>query len=186
MSEILDNKEGKINIFYKKYRTYLIVITSVVLIFLVSLFILDDLKEKRNIQLSKDFYKAKIYLQNDMKDESKELLEKIIEKENIFYSPLSLNLYIENNFDKDKNITIIYFKKIIEMKHHDLSIKDLYKIKLAAYISKNKKKESEILDLLKPIINSNSLYRETAIKFMEQYYLGNGQIEKYKEFSKIR
>ena len=111
MSEILDHKESKINIFYKRYRTYLIVITSVVLILLVSLFILDDLKEKRNIQLSKDFYKAKIYLQNDMKDESKELLEKIIEKENIFYSPLSLNLYIENNFDKDKNITIIYFKK---------------------------------------------------------------------------
>ena len=72
------------------------------------------------------------------------------------------------------------------MKHDDLSIKDLYKIKLAAYISKNKKKESEILDLLKPIINSNSHYRETAIKFMEQYYLGSGEIEKYKEFSKIR
>ena len=186
MNEILEHKENKINIFFKRYKFYLITIISIALILLVSFFIFDDLNKKKNIELSKDFYKAKIYLQNEMKDESKEILEKIIEKENIFYSPLSLNLYIENNFDKDKEATIVYFKKIIEMNHVDLGIKDLYKIKLAAYISENKKNESDLLNLLNPIINSNSLYRETAIKFMEQYYLGNGQMEKYKEFSKIR
>ena len=38
------------------------------------------------------------------------------------------------------------------------------------------------LTLIKPIINSKSVYKETALKFMEQYYLGKDELEKYKEF----
>lgn len=182
MSEILNQNENIFLKFYKNYKKYVISTIFVTTLSLISLFIYIDYEKKKNLEISEEFYKVKILLQKNNKIDSKLKLQKIINKENIFYSPLSLNLYIENNFDNDKELTIKYFKKIIKLNSLEDDIKDLYKIKLVAYIARNKDDENEILNLIKPIINSKSVYKETALKFMEQYYLGKDELEKYKEF----
>ena len=47
------------------------------------------------------------------------------------------------------------------------------------------KNEIEILDIINPVINSKSVWREPSIKFMREYYISKGQIERSKEFSKM-
>ena len=43
----------------------------------------------------------------------------------------------------------------------------------------------KILELLKPIINSDSVWRVKALTFLEKYYLTNDEKKKAKEFSDL-
>ena len=77
------------------------------------------------------------------------------------------------------------FNVILGISDMDKSDKDLFKIKKAMFISKEIKNEDEILKLLKPIINSDSVWRIKALKFLEKYYLTNNEKKKAKEFSDL-
>ena len=53
------------------------------------------------------------------------------------------------------------------------------------YNDKNSTKEKLILDTLKPIINSNSIWKNSAAKIMRDYYLISDQKNKAKEFEEF-
>ena len=96
---------------------------------------------------------------------------------------MSLNLIIDNKLDNDENI-VIYFDKIIGIRSLDNELKNLYKFKKAVFISETKS-ESEILEILKPIINSKSVWRVSAINFMKTYYTQKNNLSKAAEFQKL-
>ena len=98
---------------------------------------------------------------------------------------MALNLIIEKNIEiKDEEI-INLFNIVLTISDLDKSDKDLFKIKKALFLSKENKNEEEILKLLKPIINSDSVWRVKALTFLEKYYLTNDEKKKAKEFSDL-
>ena len=98
---------------------------------------------------------------------------------------MALNLIIEKNIEiKDEEI-INLFNIVLTISDLDKSDKDLFKIKKALFLSKENKNEEEILKLLKPIINSESVWRVKALTFLEKYYLTNNEKKKAKEFSDL-
>ena len=105
----------------------------------------------------------------------------IIEKNNSPYSSLALFLVIENKLVENKSIVLGYFDKIIDNNNLQKEDLNLIKFKKAIYIS-DLKNEQEILKLLNPIINSNSVWKNHVLKFLGDFYTSNNQTQKANQY----
>ena len=137
-----------------KIFTYSIAVL-ILLTVIFSWFIYESKQEK--IKISEDFVRAQVLINNNNKNDAKEILKGIVEKKNTVYSSLSLFLLIDKNLIEDKNIVLSYFDLLIDNNSYSEEDEGLLRLKKAIYISDNKK-EQEILQLLNPVINSNSVW----------------------------
>jgi len=110
-------------------------------------------------------------------------LKLIVQEKNKFYSINSLNLIIQNNLIVDNNEIKILFKELYKIKNIGDELKDLIKIKELLYFQEAIN-EQEILDKLKNIMMSESIWKKTAIKIVKQYYISKGQLSKFEQFIK--
>ena len=164
----------------KTNKKKLIIILFSILFVLFGYFFYLEIKDNKNIKISENYNNAKILLSKDKQNEAKLLLIEIINKKNKFYSPSALNLIIDNNlanYDQALNL----FNKVLKIKGLDREKKNLFRIKKALFIS-DKESEIEILNILHPIINSDSVWKEKAQELMVNYYISKGQLEKSKQF----
>ena len=164
--EILEDND-KFKSFLSKVSQYkrAIVIVIILLITAISLFLFFNLRnENKNILASEQFNLAKILIQNDNKDEAKRMLVEIVKDSNKFYSPLSLNLIIDQELEKDPKKIYELFDEVISIKKIDKENINLIKIKKALFLTQHRDEEQEIIKILNPIINSESIWRGTAIK----------------------
>ena len=60
-------------------------------------------------------------------------------------------------------------------------MKNLFIFKKIVFIGEEIK-ENELISNLKPIIKSNSLWKNTVLDYIKQYYLSKGEFNKAKEF----
>jgi len=169
----------------KKNNKAIIIFFTILLSVLFTYLYLKELDKKRNIKISNDFNYARILSQKEKNNDSKNLFYKIINQKNDFYSPLSLYLVIENNLENDPQTIIKLFDKIISIKKISNDDKNLIKIKKALFLIEKNIGEQEILDELKPIINSESIWKKEATKLVADYYLNKGDTSKSKEFYKL-
>ena len=137
--------------------------------------------KKKNTRISNQFNDANILLEKDRKQESKKIFISLINEKHLFYSPLSLNVIVENGLIENQDILLELFDKILNIKSLDKETKNLYRFKKATIFS-NQAKENEMLKILNPIINSKSIWKENAIKFLEVYFLQKGDFLKAKEY----
>ena len=137
--------------------------------------------KKQNKIISEDFIKAKIFLEKDSKDKATLILKNIIKKKDTIYSSLSLFLLIDQNLVKDKQLIIEYFDNIISDGDYSEEDTNLLKLKKAIYIS-DIEDEQEMLKLLNPIINSDSVWKNQSLKFLGDFYYSISQLEKAKQY----
>ena len=140
--------------------------------------------EKENIRISNQFNNAKILLDKDRKQESLKIFISLINEKHLFYSPLSLNVIVENGLIENQDRLLELFDNILNIKSLDKETKNLYRFKKATIFS-NQAKENEMLKTLNPIINSKSIWKENAIKFLEVYFLQKGDFLKAKEYQDL-
>ncbi len=181
----LDIKENKLKIFFQtNLKKGILLILTVIIIFF-GYIAYNYYKDVQNTKVSDKFNNILIKISKNKKSLVQDQLIEIVHEKNKFYSPMALNLIIEKNIEiKDEEIMNL-FNVILGISDMDKSDKDLFKIKKAMFISKEIKNEDEILKLLKPIINSDSVWRIKALKFLEKYYLTNNEKKKAKEFSDL-
>ena len=167
-----------------KERPKLLIAIIVVLISLFSIFIINDLRvEKKNIKFSESFNQANILISNNKNKDAKKILINIVEGKHKFYSILALNTIIENNLLKNTNEIEIYFNKVISIKQEDKEINHLARLKKGLFLlSVNETEEKLILNTFNPIINSDSIWRNTAINLMANYYTHLGEDIKSNEY----
>ena len=91
---------------------------------------------------------------------------------------------IDKNLIEDKNIVLSYFDLLIDNNSYSEEDEGLLRLKKAIYISDNKK-EQEILQLLNPVINSNSVWKAQALKFLGDYYYSTNQFKKAKQYYSV-
>ena len=139
----------------------------------------DSNKQKKII--SEDFIKAKIFLEKQNKDKATLILKNIIEKKDTIYSSLSLFLLIDQNLVEDKQLILEYFDNIISDGDYSEEDKNLLKLKKAIYIS-DIEDEQEMLKLLNPIINSDSVWKNQSLKFLGDFYYSISQLEKARQY----
>ena len=181
----LDVKENKFKSFFLTNQKKIFLLISAVIIIFFGFFAYNYFKDVQNIKVSEKFNSALIKISKNKNIQIHDQLIEIIEEKNKFYSPMALNLIIDKNIQiKDEEILNL-FNTVLSISDIDKSDKDLFKIKKALYLSKENKNEEEILELLKPIINSDSVWRVKALTFLEKYYLTNDEKKKAKEFSDL-
>ena len=193
MSEDTLNKEKEsiFILFLKKNKKILISLIIILSIIVFGVLFFNEHKKKQNILISEKFNNAIILLELKSTKEAKKKLLEIIEEKHTFYSPLALNLLIDNNIENDDKIILVLDELINSRIENEK--KELIRIKKALFLmkedlqynDKNSTKEKLILDTLKPIINSNSIWKNSAAKIMRDYYLISNQKNKAKEFEEL-
>ena len=153
--EILNNSfQNKVAFFFRKNFKKLIILTIFLILILFSFFIYKDWQKKIEINLSEEYTQASILFKNKKNNESKELLENIINKKHKFYSPLALYFIIDNNLENERLKIISFFDTILSINSIDKENLNLIKIKKSIFLF-SEDNEKLILETLNPVINSD-------------------------------
>ena len=180
------NQVKDINPFLRKlvtFKKHIIGSVVFIILILIGILIFKNQEEKKNIKISENFNKAVILIEDKNLEKATEILKLIVQEKNKFYSINSLNLIIQNNLIVDNNEIKILFKELYKIKNIGNELKDLIKIKELLYFQETIN-EQEILDKLKNIMMSESIWKKTAIKIVKQYYISKGQLSKFEQFIK--
>jgi hypothetical protein len=168
----------------RQYSKLLIASLVSVLIFLFSFLFYKNLQEKNNIKIAEQYTQASILVKQKKIQESKLLLEYIINENHQFYSPMALYLIIDNNIVSEKIKIISFFDKILNNNSIDKENLNLIKIKKAVYLI-GLDNEELIVETLNPVINSNSVWRKIAINLISEYFFSKNQAVKAEEYIKL-
>jgi|TARA_B100001093_G_scaffold258777_1_gene247461 predicted negative regulator of RcsB-dependent stress response len=183
--ETLPNSfQNKILNFVKKNsKKIIILLTSLVLILFI-FFFYKDLQKKKEVKISEFYTEATIQFNKKKIDESKKLLVNIINESHKFYSPLALYFIIDNNLEADRLKILDFFDIILSINSIDKENLNLIKIKKAVFLL-NSGDEDAIIKILNPIVNSDSVWRNMAIKLMSDYFLSKDQKIKSEEYLQL-
>ena len=109
-----------------------------------------------------------------------EKLVKIIEEKDPIYSALSLYFIIENNLVNDQNEINNFFDLVIKSQK-EKEIKNLIIYKKAIY-NADVISENDLLNILNPILKSESVWKSHALLLMADYFEYNNNFVKSKDF----
>ena len=159
----------------KIFALFFIVITT-----LLVFFVYDEFKKRKNANLAEAYNRLIFNTNNFSNDEIKNKLIEIINGKVDTYSTLALYYIIDNNLVDDQDKINELFNTIIAI-NKDTELKNLIIFKKALYFS-DKLQENELLEILNPIINSESIWKQHALLLMGDFYFYNKQFSKSKEF----
>ncbi len=168
----------------KKYSKIIYLIILIFVIFGISYTWFDSNNKNKKIKISENFIEGKVLLQNKKLSGAKEVFVGIINEKDNIYSPLSLFLIIDKNLEEDQNKIINYFDLVLSIKDIEEEDRNSIILKKAIFISENNQEE-DILNLLNPIINSESVWKLQSAKFIGDYYFSKKQFKKAKEYYSI-
>ena len=172
--------ERIINFFKKNYKIFILSISLIIIIILL-FFGLEYLNKKKNIKLSNTYNNIISSYELKNKNFVIEELKKIIEQKNKTYSPLSLFFLIDNDLIASKVEINNYFDLIIDDIKLEKEIKNLIIYKKALYNS-DSISEDQLILILNPIINSNSIWKSHSLYLLGEYFFSKGENQKAKEF----
>ena len=170
--------------YFKNNKKSLITVSVLFIVISFSFIFYQKNIDNKNTLISDKFNKASILIDQNNMGESKILLEEIIINGHKFYSPLALYLLIEKKIEKDNDKIIFYFDEILKINSLDKENVNLIKIKKTFFLFKTGKEE-DIIKHLNPIINSNSVWKKTAIDLLREYYIHKGENLKADQYKKL-
>ena len=161
----------------KKIISGLVVIVSL----LISYFAYGEYQDRKKIKISDSFNTIIINYSKSNKEKTAKDLIQIINEKNSTYSPLSLYFIIDNKLISEKNTINELFDVIIDKTSLDREIKNLNIYKKGLY-NANDSNESELLNILNPLIKSESVWKSHALYLMAEYFYSKNEMQKSKEF----
>jgi len=171
----------KIKNFFYNNRKIFIICLSIIIILLVSYFTYDKTRERNKIKLANQFNLILIEFDNKEKKETSNELSEIVNKQDVTYSPLALYFLLDNNLIEDKNEINILFDILIENTKLEREMKNLIIYKKALFNS-NSVNEIDLIKILNPVINSESIWKSHGLYLLAEYFYSNNEKQKAKEF----
>ena len=166
--------------FIKKNFKKLLSIISLFLIILIFFFIYESLKKNKRYTLAKKYNNIIVNNKNYSSSYIIENLKFIIDKKDKVYSPLALYYLLDNNYINSQNDINLLFDKIISIKQSDEK-RHLIIFKKALSNLDNFT-ENQMLEILNPVINSNTVWKAHGLLLMAEFYLDKKELIKSKEF----
>ena len=108
-------------------------------------------------------------------------MKEIIEEEDSTYSPLALYFLIDNNLIKNQKEINDLFDILINKTLLDKEIKNLIIYKKGLF-NADTFNENELIEILKPLINSDSVWKSHALYLIAEYFYSKNEKQKSKEF----
>ncbi len=177
--ENIENKSFKNYILNNKKKLSLL--AGAIFLSLIYFWWADNTKKKDRDKNSEDFISAKVFLSKNENEKSLEILKNIISTNDEVYSPLSLFLIIDRNLNENRENVLKYFDQIISINSLEKDDLNLLKLKKAIYIS-DSADENDLLEILNPILNSNSVWKYKSLKLLGDYYFNKKEYIKAKQY----
>ena len=174
-------KKSKLTQFYETNKILIFSAVLIVIIAITSISFYLDIKEKKKILQSDRYLAAKVYLENGDKDEVRNILKTIIFANDSTYSTLSLFLILTENLIVDQRELLNLFDHVLENNKFEKEIKNLIIFKKALFQS-NFVSESELLESVKPLTNTETVWKPHALLLLGDYFVSKKEYLKAKEF----
>jgi predicted negative regulator of RcsB-dependent stress response len=154
---------------------------SIIIFVVIGYLLMIEMKERSKIILANKFNITVINFKTEDKKTTVNQLIKLINEHDATYSPLALYFLIDNDLVDNKDETNILFNELINKTSLDEEIKNLIIYKKALFNS-NFVKENDLIKILNPIINSESIWKSHALYLLAEYFYSNNEMQKAKEF----
>ena len=172
----------------EKLKNFLIakrkqLITSLILIILIliTFFGYQEFKSSSKEKLADEFNSIVTNFETGKKENININLIEIINTKDKTYSPLAFFFLLDNDLITSNNEINSYFDLLINEVSLDEEIKNLTIYKKGLFNS-DFVQENELLNILNPVIKSESIWKPQALYLMAEFYLSKNQKQKSKEF----
>ena len=163
-------KKEKFKNFFFKNSKYLIFSISAIIILILAYFVYLEINSRNQSKLAEEYnYIVNNFNNLQNSEQSTERLIRIVEKKNSTYSPLSLYFILDNELVTEKNEINKYFDMVINIGSLEKEIKNLNIYKKAIYNS-NFVDEAELVEILRPITNSDSIWKSHSLFLLAEFF----------------
>ena len=176
-----NTRQEKVRNFFVNNKNKIISTIVILVIILVGAYSFDSYKTNKKKEISNKFNSTTLSYSKNTKDLTIQNLVEIINEQDSTYSPLSLYFIIDNKLISNQSEINSYFDILIEKTSLDEEIKNLVIYKKALF-NADQAKESDLLNILNPLINSKSVWKSHALYLMAEYFYSKDQKQKSKEF----
>jgi len=174
-------KKSKLKKFYEVNKILIFSVILILIIAIASIIFYSETKEKKKILLSDNYLAAKVYLENGDRNKVKNILKTIIFANDSTYSTLSLFLILNENLIVDQGELSNLFDHVLENNKFEKEVKNLIIFKEALFQA-NFVSELELLDTVKPLISTETVWKPHALLLLGDYFASKKEYLKAKEF----
>ena len=174
-------EKSKIKKFYESNKIFIFSSILILIILFGSLSLYLANKEKKKILLSENYIQAKFYLENGDKSEALNTLKKVIYANDPTYSALSFFLILNQNLISNYREIAVLYDHLLANNNFEEELRNLLIYKKALFIS-NSIIESELLETIKPLLNTDTLWKAHGLKLLGDYFMSKGENIKAIEF----
>ena len=173
-------KEKIINFFINNKK---LIISSIIILTLIPLifFSYKIYSTQNKERLAEKYNSATLSYEFGDKSKVTEIMKEIINDKNKTYSPLALYFLIDNDLISSNEEINGYFDIIINEINLDREIKNLIIYKKGLFNS-DFENENNLINILKPVINSDSVWKSHALYLIAEYFFDKNEKKKAKEF----
>jgi len=176
-----NTRNEKVRNFFINNKNKIILTIITLIILLVGAYSFDKYKTNKKKEISDKFNSTILAHSENTKENTIKSLVEIIKEQDSTYSPLSLYFIIDNKLLSNPNEINNFFDILIEKTILDKEIKNLIIYKKALF-NADQVNEGELLNILNPLINSQSVWKSHSLYLIAEYFYSNEQKQKAKEF----
>ena len=176
-----ETRKDKIKNFFISNKNKLISTLILLLLILFTFFFYQDYKKEHKEGLANKYSAAVIEYESGEKSKIASLLKFIIDERDKTYSPLAFYFLLDNDLITSKKEINKYFDIIINEIGLDRENKNLTIFKKGLFNSEFAS-ENELLNILNPLIKSESIWKPHALYLMAEFYFAKKEKQKSKEF----
>ncbi len=176
-----NTKIENIKNFILKNKRKIISFFSILLFFTMAFFVYLEYEKRKIIKIADKYLFITINYNEENKEYFIKELKNIIKSNNKTYTPLSLFFLIDNKLIQSNDEINLLMDEVIKNSNLDKEIKNLLIFK-KALINSDNNSENELINTLKPIINSKSIWKHQSLLLIGDYFISKGEKEKAKDF----
>jgi len=190
-----NTRNEKIKNFFVNNKKPLIISVFIIILLVFSYFIYKEYDKKNKIKLANNYDTAVNNFISGDKSKVKNQLIDIVESEDETYSPLSLYFLIDNNILGDfpnkyvagskEGFPEYEVNRLFDIVIYNSGLKEEIKnlvIYKKALLFSEFCSEDRLIVILKPLINSKSIWKSHALYLSAEYYYSRNEKQKSKEF----
>ncbi len=174
-------RNEKIKTFFINNKKYLITILSLIILIIFGYFAYGEVQERKNKNIAEKYNNILINFNLTNKNDFKDELIELINEKNPTYSPLALYFLIDQEIQTSNEEINNFFDIIINDINLDTEVKNLIIYKKGLF-NANFESENNLIKILNPLINSDSVWKSHALYLLAEYFFDKNQKQKAKEF----
>ena len=176
-----NTRNEKIKRFFVNNKNKFILVIIIIIVGIVAAYSFDKYATDKKKEISDSYNFTIIEYSKNNKDSTAKKLIEIINQKDPTYSLLSLYFIIDNNLISNQKKINELFDIILEKTSLDKEIKNLVLYK-KALANADQSSEGDLLNILNPLINSESVWKSHALYLMGEYFYAKDQRQKSREF----